>query len=343
MTDLQNTVQTNCHISDALYAGNYTLCIYLLKMREFYRWEIKQAFSIRISKKNVGAWLNEREQLWQSIENKDYSPLIISGQKVNPFETQQVNKLINPHKLVYSGGYGMLGKPVFFLAELERKQIFDDYTLYVSGKELARDLSAPPGMTQEKNIFIRRESLKRFIWEKIEESEWYNNENALAKALKYYDFKNKPDESLEKMTHAEVETVIHHEIGEIKAGQLLGTKWDDMIASLPRCQAELMSRAVRDNLADALSTLPMLIKQADSASIHFYFANISGMRKLIFPAIMDSYQQWVKYGNTSAIKKLINKAEKHWLNIATSLMKIHKKHKEKCYPYMESMINSNHL
>ncbi|HKJ07631.1 MAG TPA: hypothetical protein VKA76_00940, partial [Gammaproteobacteria bacterium] len=32
-------VQKNCHISDARYAGDYTLCIYLLKMREYYRWE----------------------------------------------------------------------------------------------------------------------------------------------------------------------------------------------------------------------------------------------------------------------------------------------------------------
>ena len=38
---LSDTVQLNCHISDARHAGNYTLCIYLLKMREFYRWEKK--------------------------------------------------------------------------------------------------------------------------------------------------------------------------------------------------------------------------------------------------------------------------------------------------------------
>ena len=35
--DLIQTVQRNCHIADARHAGDYTLCVYLLKMREFYR------------------------------------------------------------------------------------------------------------------------------------------------------------------------------------------------------------------------------------------------------------------------------------------------------------------
>ncbi len=42
LTDMQqeliSQVQHNCDISDANHAGNYTLCIYLLKMREYYRW-----------------------------------------------------------------------------------------------------------------------------------------------------------------------------------------------------------------------------------------------------------------------------------------------------------------
>jgi len=38
-------VRTNCHISDARHATDYTLCIYLLKMREYYRWENDMPFS----------------------------------------------------------------------------------------------------------------------------------------------------------------------------------------------------------------------------------------------------------------------------------------------------------
>jgi len=32
-------VRQNCHRSDAQYAGDLTLCTFLLKMRELYRWE----------------------------------------------------------------------------------------------------------------------------------------------------------------------------------------------------------------------------------------------------------------------------------------------------------------
>lgn len=36
---LSTAVQHNCDIADAQHARNFTLCTYLLKMRELYRWE----------------------------------------------------------------------------------------------------------------------------------------------------------------------------------------------------------------------------------------------------------------------------------------------------------------
>ena len=36
---LVDAVQTNCDIADARHAADLPLCIYLLQMREFYRWE----------------------------------------------------------------------------------------------------------------------------------------------------------------------------------------------------------------------------------------------------------------------------------------------------------------
>ena len=65
---LSTTVQLNCHISDARHAGNYTLCIYLLKMREFYRWEKKHGFGNKLSTDDIGNWLTAREALWEEVE-----------------------------------------------------------------------------------------------------------------------------------------------------------------------------------------------------------------------------------------------------------------------------------
>ena len=36
---LTAAVQHNCNIADARFARNHVMCIYLIKMREFYRWE----------------------------------------------------------------------------------------------------------------------------------------------------------------------------------------------------------------------------------------------------------------------------------------------------------------
>lgn len=33
------SVQMNCYISDARYGSEYGLCTYLMKMREYFRWE----------------------------------------------------------------------------------------------------------------------------------------------------------------------------------------------------------------------------------------------------------------------------------------------------------------
>ena len=41
-------VRTNCHIADAKHATDYTLCVYLMKMREYYRWEHNIPFNEKL-------------------------------------------------------------------------------------------------------------------------------------------------------------------------------------------------------------------------------------------------------------------------------------------------------
>jgi len=157
-------------------------------------------------------------------------------------------------------GYGIKDKPHFFLAELETKQHINDYTIYISGKEFARELTSPPAMSQHKTIYIRRESFKRLIWERTDEWRWNKPENAMAKAIRCYDFDSDLDSALSSMTDNELDAAVLHEIGEIQAGEkLLG--WQQMMADISFTQAEIMARAVRDHYADALHTLPTLIEK----------------------------------------------------------------------------------
>ena len=55
-------VRTNCHITDAKHATDYTLCVYLLKMREYFRWEHDIPFNETLPHQDLTDWLTTREK-----------------------------------------------------------------------------------------------------------------------------------------------------------------------------------------------------------------------------------------------------------------------------------------
>ena len=121
-------------------------------------------------------------------------------------------------------------KPMFYLGALESRETYKGYTLIVSGREYARDLASQPAMSLGKTIFVRRESLRRMLWEKVEEWRWNKPVNAMQNALACYDFDNHAVQSLDAMTNNELRSVKLHEIGEVQAGELLGNEWQAMLA-----------------------------------------------------------------------------------------------------------------
>jgi hypothetical protein len=317
-------VQRNCHISDARYAGNYSLCVYLLKMREYFRWEKGYAFRDNLPDGDVGDWLKERELFWQTIEDEPFAELPVDGDRYDPFDNEAVNDALNPYGLVYSGGLGSKGTPHFFLGKLGHREQRSDFTLLVSENEYARDLTAPPAMALGGNIFIRRESLRRMIWEKIEEWRWHRLENAMGRALGIFDLDDNADDALEEMTDTLVDSVLLHEKGEVLAGERLGPDWERMLGRVPATKAEIMIRAVRDHLADSLTTLPGLLAADKDASMHFYFANLGNMQKHLFPALMQAYDSWVAGGELAAIGRLASAAEAHWQALAERMLDLYR-------------------
>lgn len=339
---LINDVQLNCHISDARHAGNYTLCVYLLKMREFYRWEHQYSFSEKLHTDDIGHWLSGREALWDEIESDDYQQIKTGQAEHDPFNSQAINRQLEKEALVYSGGYGIKNKPHFFLAQLESKKQVNNFTIYISGKEYARDLTSPPAMSHNKTIFIRRESFKRLIWERTDEWRWNKPENAMARAIRCYDFDNDLEGALTQMTKNELDAAILHEIGEIQAGENLAG-WHRMMADISFTQAEIMARAVRDHYADTLHTLPTLIRNNNQASIHFYFANLTNMRKHIFPSIIDAYNNWCDTNNINAIEKIVDSTVDHWHEVAQQMLALHQKDAKHCSVTIEALVKASHI
>ena len=93
---LCETVQKNCDISDARHAANYTICIYLLKMREYFRWENGYSYNDVLPKEEIGNWVQQRESMWEEIENEDFTPLSIDGKKLDPFDTDNSKCVVAP-------------------------------------------------------------------------------------------------------------------------------------------------------------------------------------------------------------------------------------------------------
>lgn len=334
---LVHTVQHNCHISDARYAGEFTLCVYLLKMREFYRWEHELPLTRELATHDVGTWLQERELLWEKLETRSYAELPLPGGAIDPFEAEAVNAALLPHGYAYSAGYGRFRKPHFFLGRLVRRETRDGSNVYVTACEYARDLEAPPAMLLGNSIFVRQESVRRFLWEKIEEQRWNRNNRAFEHAIAGYDFSDDAESALTHLTEAETEAMILHEIGEVIAGRALGPAWEQMLVALPR-RAEIMARAVRDLVADCASTIPRLIDTGAFASVHFFFANFSGMRRQLFPELLSAYREFAEHGSIDALRTAAATGECRWLDTARHILDLFAAHTDDAPARIEALL-----
>jgi len=320
---IRTRVQLNCNIADARHGSSYGLCTYLLKMREYFRWERGLGFSESIDNDEVGEWLSAREDLWSGLEEQDFVAVGVDGNEHDPFDTTAINAVLAEHDLVYSGGIGHSGRPHFFLGELIYRSDSPDYSLVVTGRELARDLTAPPAMTREDVIFVRRESLRRMLWEKLESWRWSRPDNPLGRAFSCYPFEQDLEGALEQMTDRELDLVLLHEQGECLAGELLGERWNEMLLRFSETPAELVARAVRDHLADCLVTLKRLVETERPASVHFFIGNLSSMRKKLFPGLYQAYERWLESGNPDSIGEIALLGTDHWRKVAHEILDLH--------------------
>jgi hypothetical protein len=341
--DLVRTVQHNCHISDARHGADYSLCVYLMKMREYYRWEKHLPYGVALTKEQVGDWLQAREQLWEELEQAELAPIEVEGEEFDPFDAQGINARLEPHGFVYSGGLGNQAKPHFVLGDLEQHRRQGDYSVFVVAGEYARDLAAPPAMTLGHSIFLRRESLRRMLWEKLESWRWNRPDNALGRAFACYDFERDVEASLGAMTDREIDTLLLHEQGEYEVGERLGESWNAMLLDLVRTPAEIMARAVRDHLADCLVTLPALAEEGDAASLHFYVGNLTHMRKEIFPGLERAYSEWLAHGDTEPLAAISDFGRQHWERVARAMVELHQAHGSDAAAPIQQLVDESYL
>jgi len=337
---LVQAVQTNCHIADARHAGDMTMCNYLLQMREFYRWEIKADLTQSLDRGAVGAWLHRREAEWAALEGSAFVSLPVQGQELDALDIAGVNALIVPQGLVYGAGLAGADRPAFFLGQLEAARSRDGVQLLVSEREFARGLFAPAAALIGDTVLLRRDALRRWLWQKFETWGLRGAPGPFKATLDAYGFESGAEAALERLIDAQSETLVLHELGEWRSRELLGSAWGAMRLALTSRRAEAQVRALKDQLADCLVTLPTLLERDAPAAIHFWFSNFEGMRSVLFPGLEAAYGNWCDGDGGHSLRGAVARAHGHALDLCHEVLDLHGQFGALAGPRIERLLAS---
>lgn len=319
---ITDVVQRNCDISDARHARSYTMCVYLLKMREYYRWARGHGRTARVDTSDLSRWVTDRERLWEELEPAEFDCVPAAGTCLEPFAAREINADLVPRGYVYSAGLGRFVKPSFFLGRLARREERGAFSVLVADQELARDLSAAPAMYLDHTIFVRRDALRRLVWERVEEWQWRKSPpGPMARAMAHRGFDRDPEGALEGIVEDEEEALILHEVGEGEVSADLGPAWEDLLYAHAGGRAEMPLRAVRDLYADCRTALPELLASGRDASVHFYMANLKGLRRALFPSLVSAYERWAEGAPRSVLTDTVARGAGHWPAVARDLLR----------------------
>ena len=311
LDNLISQVLKNCDISDSRCAGLFSVCGLALRLRDLYKWE--KGLDPWLEKESTAIldWIGEKEQIWEQNAEKDYHKLSLFGGTYEPFDTRSINAVLEPHGFFYGAGYARSLKPTFFLARIEDKCIIDGLTVYTLGRELARDLLTIPALVQDQAILLRRESGTFYLWDQI----FYIKKSgrpALNFALDACGITDPDPKMLQRnlaaIYNVQKETYIFHEIGEIRDTVFDADIWRQVINEFPHTPVELLTRAIKDLLADtnAYGTLQHIIKKRSAAMLGFYVAFLDGLVKALFPEMRAAFSDYAKTSNWQVIEKAVS-------------------------------------
>lgn len=318
---LRDQIMANCHRSDARFAGSFSLCGLLLRLRDLYRWEHGLAPWADVSSSDILNWIEARERLWERLENLESRPLVWRGRTIDPFESQIINRDLESLKLFYGAGYTAFLKPGFFLAPEIKRNTVGEYTIIYLGPELARDLFAVPCQAQGRFILARRAPTAAYLWETILHAGGFRQQ-AMDLALQFYGLDRASLETpanqwvakYEDMVDHELDAFVRHELGEVNDPAFPREAWLTIVGNFPQTRIELMARTLKDILADtgAWGRLAFAIENRRWSTLAIYAARFEGLAAHMFPELRLTleqaltHRQWTELDSTR--RKVYNRA-----------------------------------
>lgn len=289
---LKATVDENCNISDAKFWSSYSVCELLLRLRQHFMWLHGVKPWERVDRRILGRFIEEREALWHELEHRDFLNLEIEGNSYSPFDSQGINSVISEQGYCYGSGYSRGMKPSFFLAELSALEKTNGFTVYFAEKELSRDLFTSPAMLRGREIFIRLETMREFIWDRLTHS---SHTKPREEFLREHNLINLSGgelwDGLMEACRREAEVFIRHEISE---SRIFTREIKDILHRYSSTPAENVLRALIDVVADLSpeGTLDFIISNRKRSSLALYFINLSGIRRSLLCGLRRYYTEW---------------------------------------------------
>jgi hypothetical protein len=298
-------VRRNCDISDARDNGIYSICTLVLKLRNLYKWEHGLNPWEEPEPAVLLDWIGAREEYWETIHGEEFSPIPINGAGIDPFLLEAINLRLSTANLLYGAGYGRSMKAVFFLADVLEERWVEGCQTFILGREEARELSSPFAMLQGNTIYIRKEPMRFFFWDQIQEIN-PSSRLSMQQALKAYGLmlddssldRQKLIDIFDRIVDAELDIFVYHEVGESRENLLSSSQLKKIIGAYPGTAIELLARAVKDILADThpAGLLPHIIARKKKSSLGFYLAFLDGMRKLLCTEVNEAGRDFWESG-----------------------------------------------
>jgi hypothetical protein len=309
---LVTQVLQNCAISDARHAGLFSICGLALRLRDLYKWENRLDPWVEEESSKLIDWIGQKEDAWDDLLDRDFGPLNLDGRIYDPFDVREVNEVLEPMGLIYGAGYVQSLKPTFFLAILDEKRVMQENPVYILGRELARDILTLPALSQDRYIFVRKESARYFLWDQIFFVK-KSGRPALDFALGCYGVENGDPESLRqnlgRIADEEVDVYVHHEMGEVFEKSFDRDLWRNIIASYPHSPIEFLARVLKDLLADTNphGKLRFITEGKRVGSLALHVAFMDDMRRILFPALSQAFDGFMHTGDWPLIDSAISK------------------------------------
>jgi len=326
---IKTQVLRNCNISDARYAGYYSVCGLALRLRDLYKWEKDLQPWQEEDPAVMLDWIGRKEEDWETLMEEGFRPMSIKDASYDPFDAKAINAVIEPCGFFYGAGYLHSLKPSFFLARLDEKRELDGTCIYLLGKELARDLLIVPALAQEDHVIIRKDAARLFLWNQI----FFVRKSArqaLAFALGTYGVKDDDYEKLKRHFHhiasEEMEAYLHHELGEIRETVFDREVWRDLISTYPHTPVELLARAVKDLLADTskFGNLTFIARDKRTASLGFHVAFLDGARRELFPEIIAAFETFTESRDWRLVHDAIAAGHERGEEIARKMISVYR-------------------